>query len=616
VARASLTASVPRGVARRPIDLLWVAAVGILVALLYAPAWHLVPGFGLDPSWRLGVSWAFDLGYSWGSDIVFSYGPLGWTIDPMAFAPDQIVVALLIHVVAAVAALLIADLLAREQLELSRWPALGLAAVATALCMMAVNAPVVLALFGAVATLVRPRWTVLAITAICIGVLGHQKFTEAALAAGFAFLCALGGFGWRGAGALTIMAVGTWTGTWLLLGQDPGGLADHIVNSIATAIGYSQAQARPKPEIMWQHVVAVALVIFLIWQAFEAGRRQARRQRVCLLAATALASYVMVRAGFTRHDDGHLVLFLGYVAALGAALVLGTVRGQRRVIGVAAVAIALALQVWVTPGRDWLRPIDRTGSLTSLARSVSAVIDDDTSESLLRDARASLTELHGLTPEVIAAVQGDRVVVDPWDVSAAWAADVDWQPVPSFVPLNASSPSLDRLNAADLANEPRLVLQSLTAGSVDDRNPDWETPAYRRLLYCDYSEALSSHGWLVLRPSDQSRCGQSHEGETLETHAGEAIPVPVRPGAVTLATIELHLPLQERLLPLIGVPVIDTIDYGGRAWRWAFGERAEGILLNDPVDHPTLTGTPPEPYPTISVSAPATIRFEFMDVEP
>ena len=303
-------------------------------------------------------------------------------------------------------------------------------------------------MFGAVATLVRPRWSILAITAICIGLLGHQKLTEAGLAAGFAFLCAFGGFGWRGAGAIAVIAVGTWAGAWLLLGQDPAGLADHVVNSISVVMAYSPAQAMPKPEIMWQHIVAALLVVLLMWQAFEAGRPQARRQRVCLLAATALASYVMVRAGFTRHDDGHLVLFLGYVVALGAALVLGTARERHHVIGMGAVAIALGLLIWVTPGRDWLRPIDRTGSLTSLARAASVVIDENARESLLGDARASLIEAYGLTPGVMAALQGDGVVVDPWDVSAAWAADAAWQPVPAFVPLNASAPSLDRLNAA------------------------------------------------------------------------------------------------------------------------------------------------------------------------
>jgi hypothetical protein len=357
-------------------------------------------------------------------------------------------------------------------------------------------------------------------------------------------------------------------------------------------------------------------VILLVWQAFEAGRPQARRQRVCLIVATALASYVMVRAGFTRHDDGHLVLFLGYVVTLGAALVLGTAREHRHVIGIGAVAIAFGLLIWVTPGRDWLGPVDRTGSLTSLARAASVVIDESVRESLLGDARAGLLEAYVLTPETVAALQGDGVVVDPWDVSAAWAADAVWQPVPAFVPLNASAPSLDRLNAARLADEPRSVLQALTAGSIDDRNPDWDTPAYRRVLYCDYSEAWASDTWLVLRSSEESRCGKVHKGETVEAESGQVIPVPVRPGSVTLATIELHLPLGERLAALLGLPMIDTIDYGGHAWRWAFGERAEGIMLSDPIGHPTLTGTPPDAYPTISVSAPATVAFEFMEVQP
>jgi hypothetical protein len=333
------------------------------------------------------------------------------------------------------------------------------------------------------------------------------------------------------------------------------------------------------------------------------------------LAATVLASYVMVRAGFTRHDDGHLALFLGYVVALGAALVLGTVRERRHLLGVAAVVVAIGLQVWVTPGRDWLRPIDRSGSLTSLVRAVSVVTNEGARESLLADARAYLVEVYALSPDLMAALRADRVLVDPWDVSAAWAAEVDWQPVPHFVPLNASAPSADRLNARHLAKEPRLVLQALTAGSIDDRNPDWETPAYRRLLYCDYEEALTSGAWLVLRHSGESRCGNVHEGETVEAQPGEAIPVPSRPGSVTLATIEPHVPIEERLLALIGLPMIESIDYGGQAWRWVFGERAEGIMLNDPIGHPTLTGTPAEPHSKISVSAPATITFEFMEVQ-
>ena len=65
----------------------------------------------------------------------------------------------------------------------------------------------------------------------------------------------------------------------------------------------------------------------------------------------------------------------------------------------------------------------------------------------------------------------------------------------------------------------------------------------------------------------------------------------------------------------MGLPMIDTIDYGGHVWRWAFREARRGDNADDPVEHPTLTGTPPEPYPTVWVGAQATVAFEFMEVQ-
>ena len=154
-----------------------------------------------------------------------------------------------------------------------------------------------------------------------------------------------------------------------------------------------------------------------------------------------------------------------------------------------------------------------------------------------------------------------------------------------------------------------------SATPIDGRNPDWDTPAYRRLLYCDYTGTLATEDWWVLRPSDESRCGPVRNEGTFEVQAGEEVAVPSRPGAVTLATITPHVPITKRLIGLLGLPAIETIEYGGTEWRWAFGERAEGIILNDPIGHPSLNKSPAVPYPTISVSIPASITFDLMDVE-
>jgi hypothetical protein len=261
-----------------------------------------------------------------------------------------------------------------------------------------------------------------------------------------------------------------------------------------------------------------------------------------------------------------VLLFL-YVIVLVSVLVLGTGRGHRHWFGAAAVVLAFGLATWVTPGRDWLRPIDRAASLGSLQRTASILTDDRAQDSLLEGARASLIERYGLSPELLEALRGQPVAVDPWDVSAAWAAGADWLPVPVFLTITASTPRLDRLAASSLADEPRQVLQAVPGASIDGRNPDWETPAYRRLLYCDYEEALTSGSWLVLRPAGESRCGQVHSGGTVEAEASEEIAVPRRPGAVTLATIDLRQPVAKRLPGLLGLPALESVDYGGTSWR-------------------------------------------------
>jgi hypothetical protein len=38
-------------------------------------------------------------------------------------------------------------------------------------------------------------------------------------------------------------------------------------------------------------------------------------------------------------------------------------------------------------------------------------------------------------------------------------------------------------------------------------------------------------------------------------------------------------------------------------------------MLNDPIGHSTLSGMPPIPKTTISVSAPTSVTFEVMDVQ-
>lgn len=592
-----------------------VIAVGLLVAVLFFPSWYLVPRYGLDPSWMLGLSWAQHLGLDWGPDVAFAYGPLGWTAEPMAFSRGQLVVSLLLHVAGTIVAVWVADDMAEKVVGLARWPALLVAAIATALCLVvALPITLVVVMFASVAMLVGRGWWPMVLTAVSLGVLGHQKLSEAVIGAVFALLCAFGGLGWRGAGALVAVSMGTWLALWLGLGHGLANLPEHIANSLTIISGYAGAMNTRSPGFAWQLAAAGLMAIMLVAQALEVGRTHGRRRQVSLLAATVLAAYLMLRAGFTRHDEWHLFFFTGYAIVLGAALVLGTAGRRRHSFGIGVVVVAFCLQAMVVPWGGTLRPIDRTWSLQRLGALANVLTSEEVRSRTLAEAQAGLVSQYGLSQEIVDALRDGKVAADPWDVSAVWAAGADWLPVPVFQAYQAYTPGLDRLNAAHLADRPRLILQPVEPVSIDGRNPAWETPAFRRRVYCDYGVAVASGSWQVLEPEASSRCGPTLAISTHEAAASEAIRVPAQPDGVTLATIHPKLSMIDRLLGIIGMSTPIRVDYGGNSWRWAFGETAEGIMLNAPIAYPAVAGLPPEPHPTISVSVPATITFESMPV--
>ncbi|MCY7418039.1 MAG: hypothetical protein LH650_06005, partial [Chloroflexi bacterium] len=89
------------GSARRLAHWFVLAALALLTAVLAWPTWAYTPQPGPDASWQFGLSWAARLGLQWGTDIAFTYGPLGYTLAPMLMPAGQVVIAGLVHVLAA-----------------------------------------------------------------------------------------------------------------------------------------------------------------------------------------------------------------------------------------------------------------------------------------------------------------------------------------------------------------------------------------------------------------------------------------------------------------------------------------------------------------------------------
>ena len=116
----------------RGVQAIGVLVAGLLVVVVSWPRWTLVPDVGLDYSWVLGLAWAEDLGLRWGSEVIFTYGPLGYTLAPMAFSWSQIFWASAVFVATTAATLCFAVSSARVRLEGRPNLALLVGALATA----------------------------------------------------------------------------------------------------------------------------------------------------------------------------------------------------------------------------------------------------------------------------------------------------------------------------------------------------------------------------------------------------------------------------------------------------------------------------------------------------
>jgi hypothetical protein len=98
--------------------------------------------------------------------------------------------------------------------------------------------------------------------------------------------------------------------------------------------------------------------------------------------------------------------------------------------------------------------------------------------------------------------------------------------------------------------------------------------------------------------------------------AGEDVPVPRRPGSMTVVTIEPEWSLPERLLGFVHKPDPIHIGYGGGTWRYSHGERATRLMLNAPVWHPAFARQTLMPSDSVSLDQGATFTFEFIEVDP
>jgi hypothetical protein len=569
----------------RPI---WI--VSVLLALLTWPAGIGYPGEGLDFSWIGGLYMAVDEGKDFGTEVVFTYGPLGFLAWPALWVSWLGALAYLYFGV------LYVTFTAILTWTLNRTVGLLGAVVVVFISFSAVGflgeLPLLLAIGLAFAAMRADRPEA-ALTVLVVGgglLCAIEPLVKLSVGPPTALVIILGLVGARASrrqwATFAAIAVGGFFTAWFLCGQGLDNLWDYAVNGAQVISGYSEAMGYSSAET-WE---AVALVVFSLGLVALVHRAQFRdaRARWLATALTAVAAYVVFRYGTTQFAKGGAPVVA--LSTLLAIFMLAPWPRRRAAAFLTATAILGAIVLHSFPAPASLDVVTR---VEKFIESAELEIRPGLRQQYINSSRATLQTGLAVPPRVLAAVEGKPVAIEPWEISVAWAYDLDWQPLPVFQNYSAYTAELDRLNAAAIEDPdgPRVLLRQMPSGAIPlggrpgfmGRQPIWDPPEQNIAGVCNFAPTLTDGSWQVLSRIPD-RCGPprliaSHTGEP-----GEAVPVP-QAGRDELVILELkgaEVEGLERLTSLFWRPEerYATLNHGKYGYRLVPGTTGDGLIIS------------------------------------
>lgn len=519
--------------------------VALLLTVLTWPVRDLVPPTNIDISWQAGLHLAAVEDLRFGHDVLFTHGPLGFLVAPQLWFRGTAVAAVLFAVISQ--ACLLGALLRVLLRFLPLWGAILVALTATRVLVRPPSETLSLAMLLVCLHLLqtpqRPRglplWAGLGVLVTAVQTLvklNSGVYCAVLLAVTVVALAerrsrALAGCVAAGLVALVLL--------WLAAGERLGDLLAWARGSLDMTSGYTAAMAVEEPGRGIEYAV-VAVLIVLVTVLLARYRDGARLPFVVVLLL--LTGFIELKHGFVRHNR-HVLGLLAFLTVLPLGLRLRREATVPRlaVAGLAVLATWVAAQGALTvylqeSVRSLPRAVDQVWTLASAERTASAQAE----------WRTRLQAAYALEPATLAALDGSRVQVDPFDTAVVWAHELPWAPVPVFQQYSTYTPFLDEANAEALVrpDAPEAILRARTR-TIDQRSTVYEAPQYTLATICRYREEHLADRWQVLRRSED-RCSEPRTLGTQTVQPGQTVAVPAASGPRSLVYARIGLPSDPR----------------------------------------------------------------------
>lgn len=580
--------------------------LGLGVAL--ASWWHELrePAPNLDPSAQAGLYLAIHDGINFGSDIVFTYGPLGFLTTASGWFTDLQAIAFVW--LSTIYVLLACALVWALRRTFGALAAVGIAFLTLALLGVDINAALALGAIVGFEALRRERPRLIVPTIVLAGSLLAAIETLIKVSVGPALFVVLliALVGAHSSRRQLLAFAGLFAEVlllWWLSGQAIADLPAYVANSRELISGYSEAIGFRDPSDVNQTVSLIAAAL-MVPALVAAAATVPYRDRLARWAGIVIATAL----GFSLFKEGSILAERHHFGeCFGTALVVWIALpwpSSPRTVAVAGIGAAMFLAVGTfslyKPGTD--APLDRFEVRANLERAVTEA--GDLFHPAERERAAEATRVlmkagYRLDDRMLSQVEGHTVAVDPWEVAAAWAYELDWDPLPVFQNYAAYTEGLDRINSerAAAAAGPDRILRlnaiEILPGSAHrgylNRWQGWDPPGQALAALCNFEALSTSKVWQVLGRVPE-RCGEPELISSFGSSYGEAVDVPAPgPDEVVFARIDgAGVSGLESLRTLLWrsefrFAVFDN----GRKWRLVPGTAGDGLLLRG---DPKLTG--------------------------
>jgi hypothetical protein len=496
--------------------------LGFVVAVLAWGPGFALPSPGLDPSWWSGLYMATDQGLDFGTEVVFTYGPLGFMNLPWLWDSGLAAIAFAYAATVYVAFAMALVWTFRGRLGA---PLACLIAFLVLAGVPGIIVPIGLAVLWAFAVLSKqpPRHSLVALAtggAVFAAVECLGKLSTGPVVLVVLLLALIGARApLKLVSAFIAIFVFSIAALWLGTGQSLSGLPEVAGNWMGIVSGYNEAMASPTSSIPYAVAMVLAVCLSLVWAA--SGDFPSGRARYASVAVALIVGFAMYKQGVVRSDTAHLAIAFGTMAVVWAGV--PAVRKATPLL-LAGVALLGAAAVYQYPPPA----IDPIGNVRAFGKEVDMFLSPSQREQAVEDRREYLRSQYLLPSEVLAAVEGRTVSVDPWEIAVAWAYGLDWSPLPVFQNYSAYTSELDSLNADEVSSPegPETILQQDTSTiPLDGRLSTWDPPQQALATMCNFFPAVTRPGWQALvRVRD--RCGEPVPAGTVSGRFGESVDVP------------------------------------------------------------------------------------------